>query len=268
MARIRTIKPETWTDEKIMSLSFPAIVLFIGLWNFTDDQGYHEPSAKTIKSRVLPDRRANVEQLLDEIASHGLIGRYIDDSNGSEWIRVEGFEKHQKVSHPREPRVKQPREIPWRENVSTKPQTPPPPEDSGGLQSPRPLLIGEGKGKDKEGNGMDIAPRETAPRDRNEQWDGLTDVFGYSPIGAEQSLWGRLCKQLVELGATRASIASAAARYRADMPDATLTPPALVKHYQRLMARPMNGKAKPGTAEHTLQLAAAARRRELEEEQA
>ena len=32
MPRIRTIKPEFWTDEKIIELSLPARLLFIGLW--------------------------------------------------------------------------------------------------------------------------------------------------------------------------------------------------------------------------------------------
>ncbi len=38
MARIRTIKPEFWEDEKIGKLPIPCR-LFIGCWNFADDFG-------------------------------------------------------------------------------------------------------------------------------------------------------------------------------------------------------------------------------------
>ena len=39
MARIRTVKPDIWTDEKFVELSPLARLLFIGLWNFADDEG-------------------------------------------------------------------------------------------------------------------------------------------------------------------------------------------------------------------------------------
>ena len=32
MARIRTVKPEFWTDEKVVECSIPARLLFIGLF--------------------------------------------------------------------------------------------------------------------------------------------------------------------------------------------------------------------------------------------
>jgi len=54
MPRIRTIKPEFWTDDKIVELSFPARLLFIGLWNFCDDWGRMEYKPKSIKLRIFP----------------------------------------------------------------------------------------------------------------------------------------------------------------------------------------------------------------------
>ena len=39
MARIRTIKPEFWEDEKIGKLPIPCRLFFIGCWNFADDFG-------------------------------------------------------------------------------------------------------------------------------------------------------------------------------------------------------------------------------------
>ena len=39
MARIRTIKLEFWEDEKLAKLPVHARLLFIGTWNFADDNG-------------------------------------------------------------------------------------------------------------------------------------------------------------------------------------------------------------------------------------
>nr|MBF6067360.1 primosomal protein [Klebsiella pneumoniae] len=38
MARIRTIKPEFWTDEDMAEVSEPACLLAIGLLNYADDE--------------------------------------------------------------------------------------------------------------------------------------------------------------------------------------------------------------------------------------
>ena len=37
--RIRTIKPDFWTDAKVSKLTYLARLLFIGLWNVADDEG-------------------------------------------------------------------------------------------------------------------------------------------------------------------------------------------------------------------------------------
>ena len=52
MARIRTIKPDFWSDEKIVELTPWARLLFIGLWNFSDDDGRMPFSPKKIKMLV------------------------------------------------------------------------------------------------------------------------------------------------------------------------------------------------------------------------
>lgn len=37
LPRIRTIKPEFWTDEDVLKMSNSCALFFIGLWNFCDD---------------------------------------------------------------------------------------------------------------------------------------------------------------------------------------------------------------------------------------
>ncbi|MCS5946284.1 hypothetical protein LNP25_19480 [Klebsiella variicola subsp. variicola] len=52
MARIRTVKPEFWTDEKVVECSIPARLLFIGLFNFANDMGCLERSPKRLKMQI------------------------------------------------------------------------------------------------------------------------------------------------------------------------------------------------------------------------
>ena len=98
MARIRTIKPDFWTDEKVVELDFADRLLFIGMWNFADDQGYLDYSLKRIKMQVFPGDDVDVSRGLQRLHSLGLIRLY-DSSNGLV-LRIVNWEKHQRVSNP------------------------------------------------------------------------------------------------------------------------------------------------------------------------
>ena len=54
MARKRMIDPQFWCDEKMMTLSHSARLLFIGLWNFCDDSGIHKDSDLKLKAEIFP----------------------------------------------------------------------------------------------------------------------------------------------------------------------------------------------------------------------
>lgn len=109
MARIRTIKPEFWTDEKIVSLSPLARLLFIGMWNFVDDEGRAEFSPLRLKMQILPADPTDVSALIGEIRGEGLIDVY--DVDGKAYFAVHNFAKHQKSDkrwpskHPAPPAV-------------------------------------------------------------------------------------------------------------------------------------------------------------------
>lgn len=95
MARIRSLKPEFWTDEKVVSLSSFARLLFIGMWNFVDDEGRAEFSPARLKMQILPADTVDVAELLAEIRRECLIEVYVVD--GKQYFQVKGFAKHQKV---------------------------------------------------------------------------------------------------------------------------------------------------------------------------
>lgn len=83
------------------------------------------------------------------------------------------------------------------------------------------------------------ASQETSPpqRPRNVIWDALVAAFGYSPLlRGEQKLWGRVCVELGEAGATPLQVETAAAAYLERYPGVAFTPTALVKHWSQLLA--------------------------------
>lgn len=107
MARIRTIKPEFWTDEKIVLLPYEARLLFIGIWNFADDYGFFWDEPTRIKMQVLPNDDVDVETLLDMLVSADLLNVYVSDNNEKRAYRVKHFEDHQKVDHPAKSKIKE-----------------------------------------------------------------------------------------------------------------------------------------------------------------
>jgi hypothetical protein len=94
------------------------------------------------------------------------------------------------------------------------------------------------RGTLEEGVGTQL--EKTPARARNAEWDALVAVFGYTPTTKnERALWGDLSNQVRDMetwGPVGEWLAEAASRYHRDMPNATCTPPALVKHAPRLMA--------------------------------
>ena len=78
MARIRTIKPEFWTDEDMAELSEPACLLAIGLLNYADDEGYFNANPKLIKAAVFPIREPSVPipVLIQELSNCGYLSMF------------------------------------------------------------------------------------------------------------------------------------------------------------------------------------------------
>lgn len=101
MARIRTIKPEFWTDEKIVRLPHIARLLFIGLWNFADDSGALDYSPDRIKLQVLPgESDCDISGLIDLLEAAGLVSYWASQEEGTQAITINGWSKHQKIDNP------------------------------------------------------------------------------------------------------------------------------------------------------------------------
>jgi len=76
MPKIRGIKPETWTDDKFVSLEDPfARLLFIGMWNFACDNGHLDDNPRQIKLRVLPADDVDAFALIESLVDGALVER-------------------------------------------------------------------------------------------------------------------------------------------------------------------------------------------------
>lgn len=104
MPRIRTIKPEFWTSAQVLECSTNARLLFIGLWNFSDDQGRHSYKAKQIKAEVFPAddfTEQDILGMLSELESNGLIVKYVVDDK--EYFYIPGW-GNQRIDKPQDPK--------------------------------------------------------------------------------------------------------------------------------------------------------------------
>jgi len=95
---MRTIKPEFWADDKIVDLDLLPKLLYIGLWNFADDDGYIEASVRRIKRLIFPDNNYNVQKALEALIESRMLAEYTSDQG--DLFRIEKFRQHQKPQHP------------------------------------------------------------------------------------------------------------------------------------------------------------------------
>jgi len=101
MSRIRSIKPEFFSDEKIARLSRDARLFFVGMWPVCcDDYGVSRAHPGYLKQVFPYDEDVTPKQIgrwLEELETHGFISRF--ESGGESYLYVWGW-KHQKVDHP------------------------------------------------------------------------------------------------------------------------------------------------------------------------
>lgn len=124
MACIRTVKPDFWTDEKVVELSFAARLLFIGLWNFADNSGRMYYSPKRIKMQIFPADKIDITPLLTELQRERLVVMY--SVEGQDFLQVINFSKHQKTDPRYESKLPAPPN-----HTESHPTTPNPPLGNG-----------------------------------------------------------------------------------------------------------------------------------------
>ncbi len=122
MARIRSLKPSVWTDERFIDLSRDARLLFIGMVSQADDDGRLVASGAALIGALFPHDDLSpktVEKWRDEITATGLIQVY-RHGRGT-YAALPGWRKHQRIQKPQRSTLPPP--------PSQKPAPPPHPPD-------------------------------------------------------------------------------------------------------------------------------------------
>src|SRR5690606_35012940 len=98
MARIRTVKPDFWTDEKIGSLRRDIRLLYIGLWNLSDDRGVIKANPSFIKGQLFSYdedlRVGTIKEWLDALENGRMLIPFT--FNGESYYIIRTFLLHQK----------------------------------------------------------------------------------------------------------------------------------------------------------------------------
>lgn len=99
--RIRTVKPETFTDELLWDLSeetgLPLIQAYIGLWCYCDRDGKFEWRVRPLKLGILPYWHGDFEECLDTLHRAGRIVKYTDGEKVYGMVRR--FTEHQSINN-------------------------------------------------------------------------------------------------------------------------------------------------------------------------
>jgi len=102
MPRKRMIDPAFWRDEKVGLLTFAERLLFIGLWNYADDEGYGRANPALLKADIFPyDEGLTTEDLaafIQKLEELGFITLY--SVNQQSYYHVKNFLKYQTISKP------------------------------------------------------------------------------------------------------------------------------------------------------------------------
>ena len=175
MARIRTIKPEIFTDEVTGALSDRAFKLLAGLLTLADDYGVLVYSLPEFRAKIFPYEPGHPQDVIgkamtDLLASGRVVAFTVQndgDGPARQYLWIRNFLRHQKVDKPSLPLLKG-----WERGTT--------PENYGFMQeslafgegplpdhsptTPRPLSLGrEGKGREGKGETPPSAAAQIDP---------------------------------------------------------------------------------------------------------
>lgn len=148
MARIRTIKPEFWTDGTIIGLPFEARLFYIGMWNHACDRGHLSDDPLGLKLKILPADPVDGGDLVEKLVETGRVERVLLPG-GRRYLAIPRFGDHQRV------------DTRWNSRCPVCAHL-----DSDGLAETHASLhklVPGGEGKGKEGNGGESANAPLSP---------------------------------------------------------------------------------------------------------
>ena len=113
------VRPELWSSPTLSKVSRDAMLLFVGLWNYADDEGRAPSDPTLIRAALFPLREevsdVDVEGWLRELAKVGVVKLYRArprakrGAGGLNLYQVTSWREHQKIDRPTESRWPPPR---------------------------------------------------------------------------------------------------------------------------------------------------------------
>lgn len=98
MARIRSIHPGIFTDERFMVLSSDARTLLFGIWCHSWDDGVFEWKPVQLKVKVFPYNSVDLDALLSELQDNNIIKSF--EVGERKYGAVRNFRKFQRPKKP------------------------------------------------------------------------------------------------------------------------------------------------------------------------
>lgn len=142
--RIRTVKPEFWTDEQMSTRSEYARLLAIALLNYSDDDGYFLANPILIRGACFPflEDSKKIPRSIQELSEIGFLEIGLLD-DGRQVGKIVNFRKHQRIDKPQVSKLKEKSQ--FQEHSKNDPRI---------LQEPSKIVLGgNGKGMEGEGEG-------------------------------------------------------------------------------------------------------------------
>ena len=164
MARIRSVKPEHWNDKELPNISIQAHLLWIGMWNFSDDDGIIEADPLLIRSQVFPRRTDIRTEQLEQWIGQLVKARFVIpfEYNGSGYYIHRTFKTHQKIEKAKASKIPKNVIDNVLKSIPDESGTNPRPLPDSSPTPPRPIGAGEErKGLGEEGRVEDARARGT-----------------------------------------------------------------------------------------------------------
>ena len=176
MARIRTIKPEFWSDKKVASWPLFTRLLYIGLWTSADDHGRGSAEQARVAAELFPydlsrdpsETLARVAAGFETLAAEGRVTLY--EVRGELFYEVARWKDHQRVDNAGKPRFPTPLDQDAR-----------PYRDSRETCGEKPLEQGTGNRYQGTGNNLfdPTDTNDTSPEDGQDQEEDQDDSKDY-----------------------------------------------------------------------------------------
>jgi hypothetical protein len=99
VARIRTIKPEMFQDEKLAPCDPTTRLVFVGLIAMADDAGRVLDNVRVIDAFIFPETRDSSHEPLMRLSGMGRVIRG-KTASGQRVLQIVNWEAHQKIQHP------------------------------------------------------------------------------------------------------------------------------------------------------------------------